>query len=120
MEFQLPVGPGQASTAATPPGQNILVTQTNPMAMGGGQLSAAPPQVVNNPQAAMTPTMPAGVRNATPTVDLKHLEAQRQQNLMTIKQLQQNLEAAQQKDLHLKAQIIHPCFSSVFFFSLVI
>lgn len=116
MTFQLPAGAGQGSnTAVQTPGQNILVTQTNPMAMGGGQLSAAStgpqPQVVQQQQQQANNPGPAGVpvRGAAPgaPVDLKHLEAQRQQNLMTIKQLQQNLEAAQQKDLHLKALIFN-------------
>ena len=103
--------------------------------MGGGQLSAAPtgpqvPQVVqqqvqqqqvqqqqvqqqqaqqqqqqaNNPAAAGVP-----VRTGE-APDLKHLEAQRQQNLMTIKQLQQNLEAAQQKEILLKVPCVMLCY----------
>lgn len=88
--------------------------------MGGGQLSAAPqpqqvqqqqqlqqPQMMSNPQQpAMTaPTPMAGpVRGVTPSTPAQLL-AERQQNLMTIKQLQQTLEAAQQKDIHLKALV---------------
>lgn len=90
-----------AAPSGTPPGQSI----TNPLAMGGGQLISAPApaqQLVSGPQVVMAPAIPPVVRGVTPAADLKQLEAQRQQNLMTIKQLQQNLEAAQQKDLHLK------------------
>jgi hypothetical protein len=65
------------------------------------------PQMMGNPQqpamAAPTP-MTNPVRGAAPPTPAQ-LVAERQQNLMTIKQLQQTLEAAQQKDIHLKALV---------------
>ena len=98
------------------------MTQTNPLAMGGGQLSAAlvaPPQQVQQQQGqmmvqpqqqqqqqqpAMVPGVagPAGAAVRGPAPTPAQLEAERQQNQMMIKQLQQTLEAAQQKDIHLK------------------
>jgi hypothetical protein len=87
--------------------------------MGGGQMSAASqpqqqqqqqmqqPQMMGNPQQpAMAAPAPMAnpVRGAAPPTPAQ-LVAERQQNLMTIKQLQQTLEAAQQKDIHLKALV---------------
>jgi hypothetical protein len=110
------VGP---QTGASP--SNVLVTQTNPLTMGGGQLSAAPPQPQQvqqggmmvqqqqqpqqqqQQQPGMVPGAGAPVRPGAPTPS--QLEQERQQNLMTIKQLQQTLEAAQQKDQQLKALV---------------
>ena len=117
-----PPGPGQAgpNPNIAQAGPNILVTQTNPLSMGGGQLSAAPqpqqqqqqqqlqqPQMMNPQQPAMAAPAPmAGpVRGVAPPPTPAQLVAERQQNLMTIKQLQQTLEAAQQKDIHLKALV---------------
>lgn len=119
LKTQQPPGPGQAgpSQNIAQTGPNILVTQTNPLSMGGGQMSAAPqpqqqqqqmqqPQMIgNSQQPAMAAPAPMAnpVRGAAPTP--AQLVAERQQNLMTIKQLQQTLEAAQQKDIHLKALV---------------
>ena len=66
------------------------------------------PQMMSNTQqpgmVASTPGMTGAARNVgAPTP--AQLVAERQQNLMTIKQLQQTLEAAQQKDIHLKALV---------------
>lgn len=100
------------------PGTNILVTQTNPLSMGGGQVSAAAqPQVQQQPQmmaqqnamptqapmAAQNSMSGAPVRGVAPTP--AQLEVERQKNLMTIQQLKQTLEAAQQKDMQLKALV---------------
>ena len=93
-------------------GANILVTQTNPLAMGGGQLSATsqPQQQPQMIQQTQQPTPMAGPTMAGPPVrgvgqTPAQLEAERQQNLMTIKKLQETLEAAQQKEVQLKAMV---------------
>ena len=104
------VGPqvAAAPVVAAQSGPNILVSQTNPLSMAGGQLSSAPQQqqqlITAAGGAAHAPTMAGVVRAHAPP--MTQLDAERQQNLMTIKQLQQTLAAAEQKELQLKAQVL--------------
>lgn len=60
------------------------------------------PQQQQQQQPGMVPVAGPPVRAGTTP---SQLEQERQQNLMTIKQLQQTLEAAQQKDQQLKALV---------------
>lgn len=116
-----PIAPNQPNAApfGTPqtPGQNVLVSQTNAMSMAGGQLSAPPlqqqqqqqqpPQQIASNQAGpvMAPTGIAPVRGVAPVISI---EAERQQNLMTIEKLKQTLEAAQQKERQLQVTTGQP------------
>ncbi|XP_051168877.1 mediator of RNA polymerase II transcription subunit 25-like isoform X2 [Leptopilina boulardi] len=127
------------SQAGAPPGANamqggmptsgisqggILMSQTNTMAMGGGQITQN--VVASNPQQNLaTPTGPPGqinLQNANmaggqqvgaggggmmgqqrPQFD--DLGMMRQQNLLKIQQLRQTLEAAQQQEAQYKSQL---------------
>lgn len=64
------------------------------------QQNAMPTQA---PMAAQNSMSGAPVRGVAPTP--AQLEVERQKNLMTIQQLKQTLEAAQQKDMQLKALV---------------
>lgn len=71
------------------------------------QTLAQQPQIMSNPQLGTGQAMGAPAPMAGPVRGVVPTPAglERQQNLMAIKQLQQTLEAAQQKDIHLKALV---------------
>lgn len=69
-------------------GQNTVTVVTNTGTMVGSQANGVLPQ--------QQPLLTANV-----------LETERRHNLQTIQQLQKTLEAAQQKELQLKAQVLY-------------
>ncbi|XP_032671316.1 mediator of RNA polymerase II transcription subunit 25-like isoform X1 [Odontomachus brunneus] len=119
-------GPGNTIPAPMPTTGTqggILMSQTNTMAMGGGQItqnvisSNASPQTLNStvPQTQMNmqntgisgPQANAGaggmITQQRPPFD--DLELARHQNLLKIQQLRQTLEAAQQQEAQYKSQL---------------
>lgn len=93
--------------------QNIMMTQTNTLTMGGGTtqlgprptLTVPPQPVAQQQQQQQLQPQQNTDQAATLTAQQQFsaLEAKRQQNLMIIQQLRQNLEAAQQKERQYKA-----------------
>ncbi|KAL0125267.1 hypothetical protein PUN28_004503 [Cardiocondyla obscurior] len=119
-------GPGNTISAPMPTTGTqggILMSQTNTMAMGGGQItqnvvSSAPQQTLTStsgPQTQMNmqnsgisgPQANAGgggmIGQQRPQFD--DLEMARHQNLLKIQQLRQTLEAAQQQEAQYKSQL---------------
>ncbi|KAK5643320.1 hypothetical protein RI129_007165 [Pyrocoelia pectoralis] len=105
---QLPVSNTSQTTTQQ---QSLMMSQTNTMAMGGGQITqnigiqqTSNPQV--NQSGGNTSTMSPGmiVPLQRPPFD-NTLEAARQQNLDKINQLKQTLEAAQQQEQQYKSQL---------------
>ena len=100
-QAQTPAGQPGAGPAPVV-GQNNLVSNTVPQ-MVGAQPNPAQQQQQQQQQPMVNPPQTPVVRHGQPV--LTQPEAERQQNLQTIQQLQKALEAAQQKDIQLKAQV---------------
>ncbi|XP_044583269.1 mediator of RNA polymerase II transcription subunit 25-like isoform X1 [Cotesia glomerata] len=113
--------PAQMSSAGGIVSQGgIMMSQTNTMTMGGGQITQVAPQQQgisnqqqNQGQMNIQGGMPQQVDNAGNNMagghqriyEHTHVEVARQQNLMKIHQLKQTLEAAQQQEAQYKSQL---------------
>ncbi|XP_020293068.1 mediator of RNA polymerase II transcription subunit 25 [Pseudomyrmex gracilis] len=120
-------GPGNTIPASMPSTgtQNILMSQTNTMAMGGGQITqnvvstanalpqtlsstSGPQQQINMQNTGISgPQTNTGagtmINQQRPPFD--DIEMARHQNLLKIQQLRQTLEAAQQQEAQYKSQL---------------
>ncbi|KAL1486567.1 hypothetical protein MTO96_031333, partial [Rhipicephalus appendiculatus] len=97
-----PAAPGQQYSAAMWPGNNILAkTLMPPEQQGPPQQQGGPPGPPQVPPPGLPPGQAAAVSQQQAS-RLSQLEAERQQNLLKIQQLQQTLELAQAKELQYK------------------
>ncbi|KAL3208513.1 hypothetical protein MRX96_039069 [Rhipicephalus microplus] len=103
-----PAAPGQQYSAAMWPGNNILAKtlmppeQQGPPATAGAPPQGGPPGPPQVPPQGLPPGAQAAAVSQQQANRLSQLEAERQQNLLKIQQLQQTLEAAQAKELQYK------------------
>ncbi|GFS38181.1 mediator of RNA polymerase II transcription subunit 25 [Trichonephila inaurata madagascariensis] len=106
----IPVTDSRAIQPANPSNPNMIVPQsaTNTLSQStNNQLNSCMPINQQVPQINPPPPQPqvhsSNTNNQANAARLSQLEAARQQNLLNMQQLQQTLEAAQQKELQYKA-----------------
>lgn len=107
-----PSGPGGPGIGALPPGalqnpqQGLMVSHPNAVSAGNSN-TATGPQGGGASGAGGGPNQPGTATSTGQGALERQLEAERQQNLLKIQQLQESLQAAQQKDMQLKAAQEH-------------